>query len=107
VTKAAALLICAAVTGEAGGGAASAKGAGGGGGKNLNGAQSPLRNRRGCFRGRRHGHWHHDLHPHHAAMMQVCTRDKMICIIPLGVAFNSASKRWLIWDGRHVNSHLL
>ncbi len=39
--------------------------------------------------------------------MQVCTLDKMICILPLGVAFNSASKRWLIWDGRHVNSHPL
>ncbi len=32
--------------------------------------------------------------------------DELICILPLGVAFNSALKRRLIWDGRHVNRHL-
>ena len=31
---------------------------------------------------------------------------ELICILPLGVAFNSAGKRRLIWDGRHVNRHL-
>jgi hypothetical protein len=41
-----------------------------------------------------------------ARTMRVCSRDALICILPLGVAFNSAMKRRLIWDGRHVNRHL-
>ena len=41
-----------------------------------------------------------------ARTMRTCTRDELRCILPLGVAFNSAGKRRLIWDGRHVNSHL-
>ena len=38
--------------------------------------------------------------------MRACARSELICILPLGVAFNSAGKRRLIWDGRHVNKHL-
>ena len=38
--------------------------------------------------------------------MRICTRNELICILPLGVVFNSAGKRRLIWDGRPVNSHL-
>ena len=41
-----------------------------------------------------------------ARTMRECSRDELICILPLGVAFNSAGKRHLIWDGRHVNQHL-
>ena len=41
-----------------------------------------------------------------ARTMRACSRDELICILPLGVAFNSAMKRRLIWDGRHVNRHL-
>ena len=41
-----------------------------------------------------------------ARTMRACSRDDLICILPLGVAFNSAMKRRLIWDGRHVNRHL-
>jgi hypothetical protein len=41
-----------------------------------------------------------------ARTMRACSRDELICILPLGVAFNSALKRRLIWDGRHVNRHL-
>ena len=41
-----------------------------------------------------------------ARTMRVCARDDLVCILPLGVAFNSAGKRRLIWDGRHVNRHL-
>ena len=41
-----------------------------------------------------------------AGTMEVCQRSALICILPLGVAFNSAGKRRLIWDGRHVNRHL-
>jgi hypothetical protein len=33
-------------------------------------------------------------------------RDELICILPLGVAFNSAIKQQLIWDGQHVNRHM-
>ena len=38
--------------------------------------------------------------------MAPCARDQLTCIMPLGVAFNSAGKMRLIWDGRHVNRHL-
>jgi hypothetical protein len=38
--------------------------------------------------------------------MRICRREELVCILPLGVAFNSAGKRRLIWDGRHVNRHL-
>jgi hypothetical protein len=41
-----------------------------------------------------------------AARTMRCSRDALTCILPLGVAFNSAMKRRLIWDGRHVNRHL-
>ena len=41
-----------------------------------------------------------------ARTMRVCDRSDLICILPLGVAFNSAGKRRLIWDGRHVNANL-
>ena len=41
-----------------------------------------------------------------ARTMRVCSRTDLICVLPLGVAFNSAGKRRLIWDGRHVNAHL-
>ena len=41
-----------------------------------------------------------------ACTMRVCARSDLICILPLGVAFNSAGKRRLIWDGRHVNKNL-
>ena len=33
-------------------------------------------------------------------------REDLVCILPLGVAYNSVGKRHLIWDGRHVNEHL-
>ena len=38
--------------------------------------------------------------------MRICRREELTCILPLGVAYNSAGKRRLIWDGRHVNRHL-
>ena len=38
--------------------------------------------------------------------MRVRRREELTCILPLGVAYNSAGKRRLIWDGRHVNRHL-
>ena len=38
--------------------------------------------------------------------MRVCDAAKLHCILPLGVAVNSAGKPRLIWDGRHVNRHL-
>ena len=41
-----------------------------------------------------------------ARTMRVCSRSDLICILPLGVAVNSAGKRRLIWDGRHVNANL-
>ena len=41
-----------------------------------------------------------------ARTMWVCSRSELICILPLGVAVNSAGKRRLIWDGRHVNANL-
>ena len=41
-----------------------------------------------------------------ARTMRVCSSIDLICVLPLGVAFNSAGKRRLIWDGRHVNAHL-
>ena len=41
-----------------------------------------------------------------ARTMRVCARSALICILPLGVAFNSVGKRRLIWDGRHVNKNL-
>ena len=40
-----------------------------------------------------------------ARTMQVCSRSDLICILPLGVAINSAGKRRIIWDGRHVNAN--
>ena len=41
-----------------------------------------------------------------ARTMRACFRDELRCILPLGVAFNSALKRRLIWNGRHVNRHM-
>ena len=41
-----------------------------------------------------------------AGIMQQCTRGDLICVLPLGVTFNRAGKRLLIWDGCHVNAHL-
>ena len=41
-----------------------------------------------------------------AGTMRVCNREDLICVLPLGVAINSAGKLRLIWDGRHVNKHL-
>jgi hypothetical protein len=41
-----------------------------------------------------------------ARTMLACSSDELICILPLGVAINSAMKRHLIWDGRNVNRHL-
>ena len=38
--------------------------------------------------------------------MVPCAREALACILPLGVAVNSAGKKRLIWDGRHVNRHL-
>ena len=38
--------------------------------------------------------------------MQRCAREDLRCILPLGVASNSAGKKRLIWDGRHVNRYL-
>jgi hypothetical protein len=38
--------------------------------------------------------------------MRACSRTDLVCILPLGVAVNAAGKLRLIWDGRHVNSHL-
>ena len=38
--------------------------------------------------------------------MQKCSRADLRCILPLGVASNSAGKKRLIWDGRHVNRYL-
>ena len=35
-----------------------------------------------------------------ARTMLACSRDELICILPLGMAFDSAMKRRLIWDGR-------
>jgi hypothetical protein len=39
--------------------------------------------------------------------MRVCARSALVCILSLGVAFNSVGKRRLIWDGRHVNKNML
>ena len=41
-----------------------------------------------------------------AGTMHVCAAADLHCILPLGVAVNSAGKPRLIWDGRHVNRHL-
>jgi len=38
--------------------------------------------------------------------MLPCEHHELSCILPLGVASNSAGKRRLIWDGRHVNQYL-
>jgi hypothetical protein len=38
--------------------------------------------------------------------MAPCARSQLLCVLPLGVAYNSAGKKRLIWDGRHVNKHL-
>ena len=38
--------------------------------------------------------------------MQPCARSDLIRVLPLGVAFNWAGKRRLIWDGRYVNAYL-
>ena len=38
--------------------------------------------------------------------MRRCTRAELTCILPPGVAVNSAGKLRLIWDGRHLNRHL-
>ena len=35
-----------------------------------------------------------------------CARSDLICVLPLGFAFNRAGKRCRIWDGRHLNAHL-
>ena len=42
-----------------------------------------------------------------ARTMRACTREELRCILPLGVAVNSAGKLRLIWDGRHVNRFLV
>ena len=42
-----------------------------------------------------------------AGTMRVYNRAELRCILPLGVAINYAGKRRLIWDGRHVNAHLI
>ena len=41
-----------------------------------------------------------------AGVMRPCRRDALTCILPLQVAFNSAGKPRLVWDGTHVNKHL-
>ena len=41
-----------------------------------------------------------------AGTMQPCGPDDVICVLPLQVAFNSADKPRLVWDGSHVNEHL-
>ncbi len=41
-----------------------------------------------------------------ARTMRACSRDELICILPPGVAFDSAMKRGLIWDGWHGDRHL-
>jgi hypothetical protein len=41
-----------------------------------------------------------------AGTMRPCTREFLRCVLPLGVATNSAGKLRLIWDGRHVNGFL-
>lgn len=38
--------------------------------------------------------------------MRACSRDFLICALPLGVAQNAAGKLRLIWDGRHLNAFL-
>ena len=38
--------------------------------------------------------------------MAPCSREHLLCVLPLSVAVNSAGKKRLIWDGRHVNRHL-
>ena len=38
--------------------------------------------------------------------MQPCARSDLIGVLPLGVAFNRAGKRRLIWDGSQVNAYL-
>jgi len=38
--------------------------------------------------------------------MAPCARAQLLCVLPLGVAYNSVGKKRLIWDGRHVNRHL-
>jgi hypothetical protein len=42
-----------------------------------------------------------------ASTITVCSRSALVCILPLGVAFNSVGERRLIWDRRHVNKNLL
>ena len=42
-----------------------------------------------------------------AGTMRQCAKGDLRCILPLGVAFNAARKRRLIWDGRHVNKNLV
>ena len=41
-----------------------------------------------------------------AGTMQPCGPADVVCILPLQVAFNSAGKPRLVWDGTHVNEHL-
>ena len=41
-----------------------------------------------------------------ACTMLVCARHSLVCILQLGVAFNSVGKRSLIWDCQHVNKNL-
>ncbi len=41
-----------------------------------------------------------------AHTMWACSSEELICILQPGVAFNSALKLCLIWDGQHVNHHL-
>ena len=38
--------------------------------------------------------------------MQPCARSDLVCDLPLGVAFNRAGRRQLIWDGHRVNAYL-
>ena len=42
-----------------------------------------------------------------AGIMVACDKSTLRCILPLGVAYNRAGKRRLIWDGQHVNAHLI
>ena len=42
-----------------------------------------------------------------AGIMVACDKSTLRCILPLGVAYNRVGKRRLIWDGQHVNAHLI
>ena len=40
-------------------------------------------------------------------VIRQCARSDLKCVLPLAVAVNHALKKRLIWDGRHVNKHLV